>query len=316
MTPITIGIAGSTVHTLMCAKALAEDTRFAIQWVLTPTPKSIGRKQLLTKNPLHLWAEESSLPVVLIEKKIDQNIQTKIEDLPSVDILLVVDFGYLVPKWLLDLPNLAPVNVHPSLLPRWRGSSPGQFVLLYGETSSAVTIMVMGEGLDTGPVIQQLRLAVEPTWNAAEYYQAAFLLAQQELGNTLADFAAGQIQPRPQPEESPTRIAKRFSREDGFVAWSLIQAVQKGENITAEIVGNTSALLQDVAKDSGVGWPVVLSQAVRGLSPWPGLWTQKSVNGKDVRVKILAVEILSETKLNVTEIQTEGEKAKKVTQLF
>src|SRR5258708_7726522 len=124
MSKYRIAIAGSTQHTVQCAEALFASPEFEITWILTPQPRLLGRKQILTKNPLHLFAEEHHVPLILLENTIDAAIQHRILTMNSaqaVDFLLVIDFGYLIPDWLLDLPAIAPLNVHLSALPAGRG---------------------------------------------------------------------------------------------------------------------------------------------------------------------------------------------------
>lgn len=292
---LSIAVAGSTARTAQCAEALRVDDRFEISWVLTPQPKILGRKKILTQNPLHHWAEDNSVSTTLLEKKIDEDVKKTILTNSSIDFLLVVDFGYLVPKWLLDLPKNVPLNIHPSLLPRWRGSSPGQFVLLYGEKESAVTLMVMDEDLDSGPIIAQLPFAVQPDWTQTEYYQHSFSLIQKQLADLIVDFADGKRKDSPQPSSSPTPIAKRLSREDGFIEW---------DNLTQLMIGSTSVVLNPLLSEalSAHTSPAdLVTAACKALSPWPGLWS--IINGQ--RLKILSCHS-SNQQLVLDQVQLEG----------
>lgn len=309
----TIAIAGSTERTRQCAQALAGDPRFHISWVLTSAPKPIGRHQQVTTNPLATWAAEQHIQVVEVETRIDQDVKKKILELPQPDILFVVDFGYLVPNWLLQLPKVAPLNLHPSALPNWRGSSPGQFSLLAGETESAVTLMIMDEGMDTGPVLKQLPLHVEPDWTMVEYYQAAFSLASKQLPDLVSDVITEKLNPSPQPTDSPTPIARRLSRDDGFVDETLLRWVTETTSLKAnpEIPwGNTSTLIQEA-----VSWRSIMPDrfdvaqtlecAARAFSPWPGLWT--TIDGR--RVKLLELSLNKNARaLNIKTFQREGKK--------
>jgi methionyl-tRNA formyltransferase len=310
----TIAIAGSTARTRQCAQALAADPRFRVAWVLTSAAKPVGRHQVVAPNPLAGWATEQMIEVVEVAKRIDEDVKEKLLSLPKPDVLLVVDFGYLVPSWLLQLPKVAPLNLHPSALPKWRGSSPGQFVLLAGEKDSAVTLMIMDEGLDTGPILKQLPLPVDPTWTMAEYYETAFGLACTHLADLVHDVITGKLQATPQPTDSPTSIARRLTREDGFVDMKLLEWVTATTPLKAnpEIPwGDTSTLIQEA-----VGWRSVvpdrfavaetLESAVRALSPWPGVWT--TIGGR--RVKLLELSLNKKTHaLQIKTFQREGKKA-------
>lgn len=300
--PYQVAVAGSTTHTLQCVEALLADGRFAISWILTPSPKPTGRKQLITPNPLHQFGEHHHLPVILVEHKIDQKL---LQQLPVArpDFLLVVDFGYLIPETLLQLPKLAPVNVHPSDLPRWRGSSPGQFVLLYGEPNSKVTIIVMDAGMDTGPILFQQPLSVNPDWTQTEYYFQSFQSISSVLGNTLADLAEQKIQPQPQPADSPTPPARRLTKEDGFVPWSALQAACQDQAVTSTAM--SSPLLQE-ASQTVQSWPKLIEQATRALSPWPLLWTIVPTAKGEKRMQILKSHIKNDT-LILDEVKIEGQ---------
>ncbi len=292
----SVAIAGSTTHTVICAKSLLADTRFRISWILTPAPKVIGRQQVLTKNPLHLFAEENHLPVILIDGKIDSTVREKISAAEQPDFLLVVDFGYLIPKWLLELPTIAPLNIHPSLLPRWRGSSPGQFVLLYGEKQSAISIIIMDEKLDSGPLLYQEFFDVDQSWTQKEYYHFSFEKIANVLAEKMADFAEKKIIPTAQPTDSSTPLARRFTKDDGFVSWALIQNKQ----------ANASPLLQEVFQKLH-SWPHVLMNATRALSPWPTLWTIIPTTKGEKRMQIIKSRVNDKNQFILDVVKIEGQ---------
>lgn len=314
--PYQIAIAGSTHYTVQMAQALANDSRFELAFTLSPEPKTIGRQQILTKNPLHQWSLEQNLAHLLVEKKIDDNLHQKIQNLnKKIDFLLVVDFGYLVPQWLLDLAQIAPLNIHPSLLPKWRGSSPGQFALLMQNLmengqKSAITLMVMNAGLDQGPIISQLPFTIDSAWTQTEYYQTAFNLIAAQLGDLISSFAEGKIKAQAQPLESPTFIARRLNKEDSFITWQDLQLLMdiKDEKIKAQ--DNHSALLYDLLANPEI-CPTRLAQiklvsnASRALNPWPMLWTIVQTSKGEKRMKILESQSQGE-QLLLTKVQIEG----------
>jgi methionyl-tRNA formyltransferase len=223
-----------------------------------------------------------------VDTKLDSQIQTQIEDhcqQNPIDFLLVVDFGYLVPKWLLKLPKLAPLNIHPSKLPRWRGSSPGQLVLLNGETDSAITLMVMNEALDEGPLVAQLAFKVEPTWTQIEYYQHSFNIICAGLGDLIEKFAQGKLIAQPQPKASPTPVADRLSKKDSFRTWTAVkQAMATGQAAPA------------------------LEQACRAYYPWPKLWTLVATPQGKKRLIIHRAHLDQADHLALDQVQLEGKK--------
>lgn len=297
---ISVIVAGSTERTLLCAKSLANDPRFEITGVLTPSPKPTGRKQIVTKNSMHQWAEESKIPVLLIEKKIDEGIRQTLSTghwALSPDFLLVVDFGYIVPQWLLDIPTIAPVNIHPSDLPKYRGSSPGQFALTFGEKESAVTIMVMDAKLDHGPIITKIPFSVAADWTAPDYYAHAFLLATQDLPEILLKYSRDRLSTT-QPDVSPTPTARMLTRNDGFVPYTSLKALLNHET-PSEPIAFLEKYQQTTNNEN-------VYNLWRGLTPWPGLWTL--VDGK--RMKLLTFHMDGE-KLYLDQVQIEGENPKK-----
>jgi len=285
----------------MCADSLFADPRFQVSLVITPSPRKIGRKQLLTKNPLHEWAENHKIPVVLVDKKIDEKVKEEIITAATTPLhfLLVVDFGYLIPKWLLELPTIAPLNIHPSDLPKYRGSSPGQFTLLYGEKNSAVSLIIMNEMLDEGELIHQEKFDVLDTWNAQQYYQSAFQLISPKLPGLITDFGAGNTIPTPQPLESPTPIARRLTREDGYIEWDFLRLLSAPDHVS-------SPLLKE-AHETIHNWPQLIANAVKALSPWPGVWTMVPTDTGEKRMKILSATVESNV-LKLGKVQYEGEK--------
>lgn len=277
--------AGSTKNTLTCAKSLLGDERFFVKTVLTPAPKPSGRQKKINPNPLHTWSLDQNIPTVLVKDRLDQEIRQQLEE--EFDFLLVADFGYLVPRWLLTKPRFAPINIHPSALARWRGSAPGQYALLFGDQTSAVSIIEMTEKLDQGPIIAQLPFEVNTKWTQTEYYQKSFKLATKHLPDVLHDYALGKIKPKPQPAKSPTPLARQLSKQDAFVHWDMINTALKGQN-------------RELAQ--------LIERATRAFQPWPQLWTLAPTHQdqkKEKRVKILQVRI-DKNRLVLEKVQIEG----------
>lgn len=286
----TVVVAGSTHRTLQCLQALAVDARFEITAAVTPAPKKIGRQQLLTENPVHVWANQQTTPAILVEKRIDISIKDKLKKIDEPDFLLVVDFGYIVPQWLLEYPGQASINIHPSALPKWRGSSPAQFALLYGEAESAVTIMIMNAELDAGPILTQLPFTVSESWTQTQYYEYSFNLATKALPNTLAAFAQEELDPKDQPTQTPTPIARRLTKQDSYVPWEVVSAAMTGDSVRTD---QLSALLQAAltAHPSPVHLLVAASKA---FQPWPTLWTLVPTPKGEVRMKLLELDVIDD----------------------
>ncbi len=310
-----IVLAGSSKYTVMMAEALQADDRFEISYAISPTPKLIGRQQILTKNPLQIWAEKKQIANFSVEKKIDENLQKQLLVTEKIDFLLVVDFGYLIPTWLLQLPKIAPLNIHPSLLPKWRGSSPGQFCLLFknlGQENdqSAVTLMVMNEGLDQGPIITQLPFKIEENWTQNEYYEQAFTLIATKLGDLIDDLAQGKIIIQNQPLESSSMTARRLDKEDSFIAWADLQKLMNSNLEKLHSLRDNNQLLSDllvdneICKDKADQIKLVIN-ASRAFYPWPSLWTTVKTNHGEKRMKIFSCHA-NGNQLILDQVQIEG----------
>lgn len=229
-----IAVAGSTAFSTQVTQTLINhpDRKFKITNILTPAPKPVGRHKTIIPNPLHQLAFDQEIPQLLVNRSLKHYQQQILEQMqPSIDVLLVVDFGYLIPQWLLDLPKLATINIHPSKLPEWRGSSPGQCVLLSGSRSSAVTIMQLDNQLDHGPILDQIEFAIDDNWTASDYYQHAFDLACHRLSEVIIDLSNKTLSPTPQPDISPTPLARLLTKNDGFIHFSLIKNLMEGVHV-------------------------------------------------------------------------------------
>lgn len=320
MKKYSIAIAGTTSRTQQCANSLFQSELFEISWILTPVAKPVGRKQILTPNPMELFATEHKIQTVFVENKINEIVKNQIIALEKPDFLLVVDFGYIIPQWLLDVPSIAPLNIHPSELPKWRGSSPGQFALLFNETNSAVTLMVMDSKLDHGPIIHQDFFTVDQAWDQSDYYAHAFDLMCTNLDTKIATFAEKYTNPKTkheactqQPDASPTITAKLISKDETFISWDYIKKAleglfpeKNGEMLDENELKNSqlSIVLQEaVLKNQSV--PLTIERATKAFANWPQVWTLVNTNQGEKRMKLLEAEYKS-NKLVLLSVQIEG----------
>ncbi len=279
----SVAVAGSTHNSLFLAQALQSSGNFSLELIITPQPKPSGRKQQPVENPLLSWAKINNLKTNLIDRKIEREyFDDKLYSRP--DFLLVVDFGYILAEWLISWPKVAAVNVHPSALPRWRGSAPAQMVLLHGEPTSAVSLIQISPKLDSGPIVSQYPFTIGANWTQTEYYQHSFEIMAQKLPIALELLAQGKITPKPQPSDSPTPLARKIQKSDAFVAWSDIQQAMAGDQSS-----------------------VNLERAVRAYQPWPGLWTNLPTKNGIKRLKILKAHLDLDQRLILDEVQLEGQ---------
>ncbi|MBU0974289.1 hypothetical protein KKD03_01150 [Patescibacteria group bacterium] len=298
MNKYTIAISGSTKRTALCAETLKNDGNFEIVWILTPEPKPVGRKKIIIPNPLDIFAKENKVPVIYIEKKIDESVAKQISITP--DFLLVVDFGYKIPDWLLGLPKIAPLNIHPSELPKWRGNSPGQFSILFNDKKSAVTLMKINNKFDQGPIIHQDFFEINKNWNHENYYSHAFKLMCNGLGKKIAMFT--ETKEKQQPEKSTTMIANKLKKEQTFVTWKVVKIAM---NMNGEELDNGNPQLSKlllVALEHNRSLALTLERASKAFFPWPSLWTIVPTQKGEKRMKLLDLKVETEKNLGAEKL--------------
>ena len=195
--------------------------------VATQEDRPAGRKRKMMPTPVGIWAAKNS---VCIEKPMSVNSEEFISKLRSLkpDILCVLSFGQILRKEILDLPQVAPVNIHASLLPLYRGASPIAAALLNRDKKTGITFMKMGEGLDTGPEYCRFEYIIGGE-RADELEEALAKLSADHIEEVLAGIAEGKYQLTPQDDEKAT-YAGKIRKSDGIIDWS-----ETAENIVAKI---------------------------------------------------------------------------------
>jgi methionyl-tRNA formyltransferase len=207
---------GSPDFALPTLKALAQ--RYEVVGVVTQPDRASGRGRELKPPPVKLLAQELNIPVIQPEK-LRQPEATEQLRTWNPDLIIVAAFGQILRKDVLDLPRFGCINVHASLLPRWRGAAPINAAILHGDEETGVTIMKMDVGLDTGPILTQrsIRLTREDT--AGSVFDKLSQLGAELLIETLPDYLTGKIQPVPQPDEGAT-YAPMLKKEEGKLDFS------------------------------------------------------------------------------------------------
>ncbi|KXV61308.1 methionyl-tRNA formyltransferase [Acetobacter senegalensis] len=204
--------------------------------VYTQPPRPAGRGKALRASPVHQAAETLGLPVrhpVSLRKNTDEWAAFAAF---QADVAVVAAYGLILPQSMLDIPRLGCLNIHASLLPRWRGASPIQSAILAGDTESGVTIMQMEAGLDTGPMLLRGSVPINGQTTASSLHDALSALGGTLIVQALAD----QPPATPQPEDGVT-YAQKLTREDGRINW------------------------QESA--------IAIDRRIRALTPWPGTFT-------------------------------------------
>lgn len=207
--------------------------------VVTQPDRPKGRGQELAASPIKQLAEQHKLPILQPLKMKDPAFLDSLAAWKP-DLIVVAAFGRILPKVILDLPPKGCINVHASLLPRYRGAGPIQWAIIRGEQESGITTMLMDEGMDTGAILLQERLPIAADDTAGSLSKKLAEVGGRLLINTLAQLEKGTLVPQPQDDARAT-MAPLLKKEDGLLDWSLP---------ATELAGR-----------------------VRGLSPWPGAHT-------------------------------------------
>jgi methionyl-tRNA formyltransferase len=217
VTSLRIGFAGTPQFALPALRALLA-SRHEVVGVLTQPDRPAGRGRELRASPVKLLAAQHSLPV-------DQPSTLKTPEGRAAlaawapDLLVVVAYGLILPPAVLELPRLGCLNIHGSLLPRWRGAAPIQRAILAGDAETGVSIMKLDAGLDTGPVLLERRRAIGPHDTAGDLHDALSELGAQALLEAIEGLADGSLEPRAQPDEGVTYAAK-IDKSEAPLEWN------------------------------------------------------------------------------------------------
>ena len=223
--------------------------------VYTQPPRPAGRGHRPQPSPVQLLATQHRLAVRSPVSLRTPEAQSEFAEL-AADAAVVAAYGLILPRPMLQAPRLGCLNVHASLLPRWRGAAPIQRALLAGDSETGITIMQMEEGLDTGSIVLQQRLPIAPGATAVGLSAELAVLGARVLLAAIDGLADGTLVPRPQPHEGVTH-ARKIGHEDGRLDWRL---------------------------------PAVsLERQVRALDPWPGVYFESPGHrGAGERIRVLA----------------------------
>ena len=185
--------------------------------VYTQPDRPAGRGKKLTPSPVKVLAEQHAIPVFQPPTLRKEEYQQELAAL-NADVMVVVAYGLILPKVVLDLPRLGCINVHGSLLPRWRGAAPIQRSLWAGDSETGITIMQMDIGLDTGDMLHKVACPITAQDTSASLYQKLADMGPDALLTTLAQLAEGHAQPQVQDEALVT-YAEKLSKEEGRLDW-------------------------------------------------------------------------------------------------
>lgn len=211
-----IAFAGTPEFALPALSALASSSHELVG-VLTQPDRPSGRGRHLSPSPVKLAAQSHGLPVAQPPSLKTAEGRAALEAWRP-DALIVVAYGLILPPAVLELPRLGCINVHASVLPRWRGAAPIARAILAGDTETGITIMKMDAGLDTGPLLLQRRIPIDPAATTGSLQEALGGLGAAALLEALAQIEGGTARPRPQPTEGVTYAAK-VAKSEAAIDW-------------------------------------------------------------------------------------------------
>jgi len=251
---MTILFFGSSQYSVIVLKQLLK-TDHNLQVITTSTPV----KQFCQKNTITLLPAGRRVRLL------------------SVDLIISADYGHKIPQSLLKQAKIGSLNLHPSLLPKYRGATPVPHALLAGDKTTGITLIAMTNKIDQGPILAQQTIPISPQDNAETLLKKCFSKGAQLLIKILPKYIEHKITPKPQPAKSPTAYARRFTKQDGHISWPNFK----------------SALSTNGEKTYN---------QVRALYPWPGVYTTLPNNKT---LKIISAK-LDGNKLLPTSVQLPG----------
>lgn len=207
--------------------------------VVTQPDRPAGRGTQIHQSPVKQLAQAHGIPVFQPEKLRRKEAIAELRQWPA-GVYVVAAFGQILPQEVLDIPSYGSINVHGSLLPRWRGAAPIQAAIRTGDAETGITIMKMDAGLDTGPMLSQRSIPILPDDTGQSLHDKLALLGAELLIETLPGYLSGTIQPQPQDETQVT-YAPQVNKEDGHIDWTQPASV--------------------------------IERLVRAFTPWPGTFT-------------------------------------------
>ena len=211
MSPLRVVFAG-TPDFAASSLAAVLDSEHEVVAVYTQPDRPAGRGRKLTPSPVKQLAQEHGLPVVQPASLKDADAQAELAAL-NADVMVVVAYGLLLPQAVLDTPRLGCINVHASLLPRWRGAAPIQRAIEAGDSASGVTIMQMDAGLDTGAMLYEVRTPITSRTTGGDLHDQLAIQGANALIHVLDNLDNGSLEATPQPEEGVTYAAKLSKAE-------------------------------------------------------------------------------------------------------
>ena len=292
--PLNIAFFGTSNRSVPIMNALNEN--FSLKLCITKTDRLVGRKQTLEATKVKTWAIEHNVDFLEINSTKGENQEKMITKLKehNIDLGVVADFSFMIPKGIINEPRLKLMNVHFSLLPKYRGACPVQFAILNGDEKTGVSYFVMDEGMDTGNIIETVPYSLSGHETSPELFNVLFDLAAANIAEVVIGYNTGKLTPKAQDVSQATYTYSKTNPTKTFI----------------------------FKEDAQIDWKQphkAIYDQIRAFFPWPISWTyleelenlgikiKEGKNGK-LKVKVLSAELQGE-QLMPLQVQVEGSKA-------
>lgn len=305
MSPLRIAYFGSPTFAARFLEKIIQDPDLSIEVVLVVTQpdKPIGRSQVVTPSAVKRVAQEKSIPVVHAITADELRAQ-------NIDIGLVFAYGKILAEDLLQAPKYGFWNIHPSLLPLYRGASPTAYALMMGDETTGCSLIKMDAQMDHGPVIAQGSYTVSRQETHMSLLEKLTYVGYYLLKDAVGKVVDGTLtlSELPVQNDSLATFTRLLKRDDGFIELALLKKALAHEKIASEelpeIIRNY--LGQNTVSQFPILYaPFIVFNMFRGLQPWPGIWTLVRVDGEQKRLKITDLELQGDA-LILKSVQLEG----------
>jgi methionyl-tRNA formyltransferase len=287
---------GTSDRSLPILESLKDN--FNLCLCVTKQNSKIGRKQIEKETEVKSWSKKNNIDFIEIGSLKSQDLENVINKLEEIspDYVVVADFSFIIPKKIIDTVKGNIINIHFSLLPKYRGASPVQFAILNGDEVTGITYYLLDEGMDTGKIISQIEYKLDTKYTSGELYQILFNLAAENLPQVIKNMAENKIILENQDESLATYTISKTNPKHTFI----------------------------FKEDALINWqnsPEEIERSIRAYNPWPISWTYlkniednrkldeeiklKNHVDKNLKVKIYSSDAVNE-KLKIKNLQVEG----------
>lgn len=300
---------------------LVQDTQLPIEisFVVTQPDQPVGRKQVITPSPVKVTAQKHTIPI--FNSSSPELLTTNYQLLSTVDLALVYAYGKIIPPEILRMPKHGFWNIHPSLLPKYRGPSPIAYPLIMGDVKTGVSIIKLDSEMDHGPILSQVETELDKDITRTELENKLTHLGLSLLPQLINQLRSGVEINAIEQDHKKATYTRLLKKDDGFVPLPTIKKALSNKPLTADEVPQ---LIQDYMKknyisfnkiphfvrnDSSGNSSKIVFDYFRGLSPWPGIWTTVTINGQHKRLKIIDMSLVlhpTSSVLHIDRVQLEG----------